>query len=72
MEYLANNGVILAWIFVYIGICLYIGYFFKKKAADLPFTQRLSVRILTSDRRERLLGLVFAGHGSGFSGRRFA
>lgn len=34
MEYLADNGVILAWIFVYIGICLYIGYFFKKKAAE--------------------------------------
>jgi SSS family transporter len=34
MEYLAKNGVILAWIVVYVGICLYIGYFFKKKAAE--------------------------------------
>ncbi len=34
MEYLANNGVILGWIVVYIAICLYIGYFFKKKAAE--------------------------------------
>lgn len=32
MEYLAKNGVILGWIFVYIAICLYVGYFFIKKA----------------------------------------
>ena len=34
MEYLAENWVILSWIFVYVGICLYIGHFFKKKAAE--------------------------------------
>ena len=34
MEYLAKNGVILSWIFVYIAICLYVGWWFKKKASE--------------------------------------
>ncbi len=34
MEYLAQNWVILTFIFVYVAMCLYIGYWFKQKAAE--------------------------------------
>jgi len=33
MAYLAKNGIILVMIFLYMGMCLYIGWWFKKKAA---------------------------------------